>query len=366
MAQVLMLLLEADPAADPTWLRIDADGHVLERGTAGGGLPPAPAPGRTALRRLLVVPGAAARTSWVEQPAHSAAQARAVVAALQGGDCAGDTGDLHIAVAAGSDGWMAVVVAASRMREWRARAAAVGFAADAAVPDYLLLPADDALLHLVESGTQCLVRGPRLAFAAELELAQILVTGREVRRHETGEREALLARGALALPLDLLQDAFANTSRTHRRAPWRRTAAMAAALVLSPLLLLASEALRYAWAGAQARAEATALARTVVPDAPADAPAAATGAALAQLQDGDAFARRFGAALAAVSATPGVQVETLRLDGNRLQVRLRHPDAAALDAVVAALATRGIRATVSGSEPQDAGIRSDLDIGSGA
>src|SRR3546814_15317840 len=66
----LLLLVPRDLAADLEWLRIDADGSVLERGHASG-LP-------AGSRGLLVAPGATTRTHWIGQTAHSPAQARAV------------------------------------------------------------------------------------------------------------------------------------------------------------------------------------------------------------------------------------------------------------------------------------------------
>lgn len=358
----LLLLVPRDLAADLEWLRIDADGSVLERGHASG-LP-------AGSRGLLVVPGATTRTHWIGQTAHSPAQARAVAtAALQGDAAAASATDLHVAVAPDGDGWMAVAVAPARMHEWLERAAGSGFGVDAIVPDYLLLPAGNEAgdgVQVLDLGDAWLVRGQRLAFGAEPGLAALVVGDQPLQRHGASERDAVFARGALVAPIDLLQGSFAADAGSSRLASPRRMPVLAAVLLLSPLLLLAAEALRYHWAASQARAEATAIARDLVPGAGADAPAAATGDVLARLRHGDIFNRQLGAVFAAASAVPGVQVEALRHDGNHLKATLSHPDAATLEAVVAALASRAIAATAGAGIPGANGIRTELDLGAGA
>lgn len=357
-----LLLVSPDIAADPEWLRIDADGRVLERGHASS-LP-------AGSRGLLVVPGAAARTTWVEETAHSPAQARAVaMATLQGDAATASAADLHVAVAPDDDGWMTVAVASAQMHEWLERAAGLGFGVDALMPDYLLLPAGNEAgdgIQVLDLGDAWLVRGRRLAFGAEPELAALVVGDQPLQRHGASQRDAMFARGALAAPIDLLQGSFAlDTGSSHRASP-RRMLVLSAVLMLSPLLLLAAEALRYHWTASQALADAVKIARTMVPNADAASPAAATGNVLARLRHGDIFNRQLGAVFAAASAVPGVQVEALQHDGNRLKVTLSHPDATALDAVVAALASRAIAATAGTGIPGADGIRTELDLGDGA
>src|SRR3546814_616284 len=151
----LLLLVPRDLAADLEWLRIDADGSVLERGHASG-LP-------AGSRGLLVVPGATTRTHWIGQTAHSPAGGRAGVrAGWQGETGAAGVAGFHGAVASEGDGWVGVAVAPARVHEWLERAAGSGFGVDAIVPDYLLLPAGNEAgdgVQVLDLGDAWLVRG---------------------------------------------------------------------------------------------------------------------------------------------------------------------------------------------------------------
>src|SRR5690606_20981955 len=122
------------------------------------------------------------------------------------------------------------------------RAAGFGLVADAAVPEQLLLPMPvaGAPVHVLDAGDRWLVRGDGHAFVATPSLAARVLGERPWTPVEGGP-ESLAAR-ALRPEVDLLQGEFTAASQRARPASRRRLAWLVAALVATPLLLVAAQA----------------------------------------------------------------------------------------------------------------------------
>lgn len=363
-----LLLLSAQPQQPSQCLHVDDAGRILERAWLTPGDPPT-AFATAATRTLLAVPGTDARALWLDLPAHSPAQALAAARLMLQDRVARDD-DLHLAIAPrqGDAPRLVVVVARALMRHWLARAADLGATVDAAIPEYLLLPAtDDDAVRVADGDGRWIVRGRQLAFSAEPALAEQVLAGRPWITVTAAEHERLSAAAALAPDIDLLQGEFAPApSRRRTATPDRRTFWLALALLASPLLLTAAQALRYELAARGLESRAAAMARTVLP-ADADATPEALHSRLRAMQAPEAFAAAARALFAAVARTPGAHLQTLdyrREDA--LRATLVHATPAQIETLRAALAADGWRLIEGGSVAGDGGLRTELLLEPGA
>ena len=358
-----ILFLPADPAAAATLLDVDDGGRVLSRATLRPGDIAAPTP--TPTHTVLVVPGEAVRIDQLDLAAHSEAQARAAAQALLATRLA-RPGTLHVALDAGTAGTLRTVAAMEPglLRDWIARASAFGLKPDAAVPEQLLLPMpddeSDAAVRVLDAGDRWLVRGDGLAFAAAPALA-VRVIGERPRIAVEGGMDAM-ATQALRPAVDLLQGDFLPASRRARPAGRRRLAWLAAALLASPLLLLAAQALRLELAARALDSRAEALVRDALPGAgPAGTGPDTLAAHLQAIREPRAFAAASGALFAAVAGRPGTHLLELEYQrGDRLRAVGVHASADDIEALRAALAADGWRLVEGGSSETPDGLRTGL------
>lgn len=257
---------------------------------------------------ILVVPGSEAAAHWLDLPSGGDKQARAAAAFMLADELAG--GDPHIALGrTETDGQRLVVtVDKARLQGWLDAAAGFGVTPAAALPDYLLLPEGDEVLTTA-FGPLRAVRGERLAFSAEPDLADTILDGRPSRALSDAELETAMAERGPALPVDLLQGEFAHreASIPHRR--WRRAVVLAALVVLSPLILTLAAAARDEMVARELTAKAQAAAAQMAPDA-AD-PLAAVEARMNAHRAADAFPLLAADFYKAVEAVPGMRMDML-------------------------------------------------------
>jgi general secretion pathway protein L len=357
-----LFLLPSDRDAAVVRLRVDTHGRVLGRDLIEHPL----LPGTDGSRRILVVPGADCRVLWLDLPARNALQAVAAARLLAADHVAAAMETQHVAVAppAADDAERLVVcVETGRMREWLDRAAALGIVPDAMVPAPLLLPepADVATVTMAEYEAQWLVRGAGLAFAADPVLASHVIGDRA--RDLAADSDAILAAGAPVPPIDLLQHAFARApARRDGWAAWRRAAFLGGTLAVSPLLVLAAQAIHHARAAGALEMQARALASTALPSlAATDAPLPALQARLADLHAGDAFARTTPALLGAVAAA-GAGLDSLSFNGDTLVATVVHDSPAELARVRDDLAGAGIAVAETGSRHASDGLHSTIEL----
>ena len=358
-----LLLLPAAPAASATCLQVDGAGRVLSRTVIDPDAPQAATAGESPNRQVLAVPGSECLSTWLELPARNPLQAVAAARVLLAEQIAGPVDTLHIAIAPADDDGNRQVVAveATAMQGWLDRAAAFGMTPDAVVPLPMLLPIADAddvdALVTADIDGHRLVRGPRLAFAAEPALAEQVIGERPHRTLTPMEAEAAFAANALSPPIDLLQYAFTREPARREGWPaWRRAAILAAVLAVSPLMLLAAQIVRYEVAAGNLQAQANSRAREVLPTLGVDAdPVPPIRQHLAGLQAGAGFAHATASLLAAVESTDDAELDALSYTDGELQATLVVSAPAALEHIRTALAGTGLELVETGR--RDAGGR---------
>jgi general secretion pathway protein L len=339
MKRTRLIFLRADPQAPPGYLLLNEFGEPVGRG-AQPLQAEAPAVPTTI---VLVVPGAEAVARWLALPGRNDLQARAAARLLLEDEQAlGEP--VHVALGpVEADGARLVVSAAeARMQAWLATARLHGLEPDVVVPDHLLLAQPlEADVVAVTLDDQVAVRGDRLAFTAEPDLAAVVLAGRIAQAvAEPDAVERLFAAGAGRIPVNLLQGDFApaDGARPDRR-QLVRVAALVAALVLSPLLLDAAQALRLTFAAQSVEADTRAQAAAVLPKGQAvNDPAAQVAGQLDRLE------------LAAGGGPAGLAAQLFRnlqsLDQAQVESVIVSPDGA-------------LRATISHANYSDIDLLSD-------
>jgi len=233
-----MLLVWLEP---PHWCRLDGD-----RITASGdGLPPADA----AVPLIAIVPGASVALHWLELPELAPAQALAA-ARMLAGELTGAPGTGHVALGPrdGAGRQLLAIVAHDRMASWLATLANAGHTPARLVPEPLLVPQPAAGVGVLTRDNEWLVHGPDIAFAAEPELARLLIGARPT---------AMVDRLDLALAttaLDLRQADYALVQRWRPPAgALRRLAPLAAGIAAALVGAIVAELPTGAQAGLGAR-----------------------------------------------------------------------------------------------------------------
>ncbi|WP_380877375.1 type II secretion system protein L [Sphingomonas sp. DBB INV C78] len=295
------------------WLRV-ADGQVVARGHDV----PAIGEGDADERIVAVAPGPDVAVHWVDLPDLSQAQAVAAARLLAADVTAEPLDQLHVAVGpAADDGWRAMaLVSGARMASWVAGLQSLALDPDSVVPETLLIPANAAHARRWARGDLHLVRGERMAFAAEAGVADVLVEGPSVEIDDAAV-EAGLAEALATVPVDLRQGSFA------KRRPWaidwklvQRLAWMTLGLFLLAMAINAALILRYTVAADALENEVELIARKALPRAERinNAPAQLSER-LAELRGaGRGFGATAAALFAAVRDTANVELTALRYD----------------------------------------------------
>ena len=368
MSLTRLLLLPSDPAEPAVCLTLDAQGAILSRETRAANALAA----QTREPCVVAVPAAEVGLHRLRIRASSAAQAVAAAARLLEARLAVPYAAPHVAVSEPTDvdeRWVGVVDPA-QMRQWLDRAAHLGYVPTAMVPDCLLLAAPAAgRWRTCRNEATWRVRGAAAAFSAEPGLARAVLEAQGVADAAMdAATEADLARGALqALPaIDLMQQGFSR----HPAAPtgwvaWRTAALLAGLVFVLVPLGHAAQALRHGWAVASihARAESQLEAGADLP-ASTGTPFARAKAALAQARARDAFAMTTGALFEAIAQVPNAGVATLDFgEDGLLSASIDHDQSGDLERLTAALAQRGVSATLDTTQPAGARLRSVLLLG---
>lgn len=345
-APLRTLVLVGENDALP-WLRIAGDG-VVTRGDRIAALPPVD-PG-TEAETIAVVPGDAVVIHWVELPVLAPAQTAAAARLLAADVSATPIDATHVAIGSiERDGWrMLALVDAAAMAQWLAQLAAAGIDPDRMLPAPLLLGKPETGVAVFDGGSAWTVRGARAAFAAEPDLARLLIGDEAVHPVDTGAWQAGLAAGLAAAPLDLRQGAFARARRwpvDRRRLV--RIAGLAAALAGVLIATELASILRHGFAADRTELQLADAARQALPRGTLITdPRAQVAARLAQAgADGSGFSALAGPLVAAVRDRQAVMLQSLEFSpANGMVAILVTPTAADRDAIVAALDASGIEA----------------------
>jgi len=383
------LLLRLDSAGDPGWLRQGADG----RATAGSsrGWPPAAAVAGAG-EIVVLVPAEDVLLTEARVAAKSRAQLMQAIPFAVEDQLLAPVEDLQFAATDGSGEAVGVaIVSRATLRAWLERLAANGIRPDALLPESLALPlAPDRATALVESDRAIVRLAPSSAFVcAPSDLAAWMQRvggaarpldvfdfrdGANARlavpatSYQERQRDplAFLARSLRKPPLNLLHGEFAPQHRAARGARWWRVAAaLAAAGVALAVLDLGLEVLQLSRASAHLDAAAQDAVRKAFPDVDGAELARATPGEIARrrierLRGGaetSGFLRVLNAIGPVLGATTQIQTRGMEFRNGTLELGLRAPDVATLDAVRERLAAQpGLSVTVTAANPGDSGI----------
>lgn len=363
----IRLILIPPTVDDPApWLIAGEDGEVRERGvlTTDGGAPVGTDPVRT----VAICPGAEATLRWLDLPAGSAAQLRAAASWVLRDTVAAPPDRLAVVVgpaAPAGEPRLAAVVSRALLQAWIDHLEALGVRADVLLPDVLTVPEplDGQTLNAVAFGDSLALRGRRFAAAVQPELAELVAGGRPVAPIEDPAMvERALVAAARAPALNLLDGARPESRAVGR---WRRTAALAAALAVSPLILVVAGAFRDDLAARQIEAQARAQVVQRLPDLAAAAdPAAALREKVRTAPPPGGVSAAAAALFAAVERVEGAELDILVADpGEGVKATISHAAYADMEAIRADMTRAGMGVTVTGTLDDAGRVVSDITIG---
>lgn len=343
MSQTRIVIIPPAASMPAPFLIFDATGRVLLRGSLRLNDPIA----GPEIRTVAIAPGADVLARWLELPVGGQAQLKAAARWALKSEVASEPERtvfaLEAAKTAGRPGSRLVcVVSLNLLEAWIDYLGALGVRPAAIVPDYLVLPApDDDGLRSAAFGQDIALRGGDLAASVQPDLVEVVAQGRPVLHLDDAQLiDELLARVAAQPPVDLLSGL--ERKGKSRGGLWRWAAGLAAALLVSPLVLTLAEGARDQAAANRAERQSLALIEQRLP-------------AAAQAPDPIAEARR----LLAVSPPPGGLAPT----SAALFAAVEKVEGAELDSLSADPA-KGVRATLSYPAFEDLEtIRTDLAAG---
>jgi general secretion pathway protein L len=358
-----LILLSPQREQPSSYLIVDGAGAIVGRGVLSH-RSPSVFKGRT----VLIVPGTEIVTRWLDLedgPPTSVAEAASVLLK----DHIGSSRDtIHLALGEPeNDGARPVsVVDRLLMQTFIDRAAELGVTPDIVIPDHLMLsPTEDGVLAMAFDGAVA-VRGNRLAFSAEDELASLLIGAhRRTTIEDASEIEDYLAGSSERLPMNLLQGDFAAGGRS--RAAWggyRRVAALATVAVLSPLVIWAIEIARNEASARALETRAAASARALVGNTQAGDPIRELRGRLAGLRANDRFMWTTAALFDAVSRAKDVELEGLSyIQDGIIRATLVHTASSDVAAVRAALEQSGVTVDEDAPEQRDSRMLTIITLG---
>lgn len=364
MKPVRLILLPALASEPAPFLVIGAGGFVLERGalTLDAAVRPEP------MRTVAVTPGADVVVRWLDLPAGGAAQLRAAAAWSLRGELAAPADRMTVAlgpVVPAGEPRMVVAAGRALVEAWADYLEALGAPAEVMLPDVLTLepPADGEGLSAVAFGPNVALRGERFAATVQSDLVELIAAGRPiVPLGDPAQVERALIAAALAPSVNLLSALGRERAAT---GGWRRAGALAAAVVLSPLVLVLAQAVRDETAARSMRAAARQTIVAAAPDlARATDPLGAFRGQVRAAPPPGGLAAATAALYAAVERIEGAELDILVADpGEGMKATLSHPDYQDVAVMRTALAPAGLTVEETGVADEGGRIVSDITVG---
>lgn len=365
MSRTRLILIPALATEPAPYLILDAGGSVLQRGRLALDAGETPPPMRT----VAIAPGGDVSVRWLDLPVGGVAQVRAAALWTLRDDLAATPDRVTVSLGrAVPTGEPRMVVVASRalVEAWGDYLDALGIKADVILPDMLTLEAPEAEegLSAVTFGTGLALRGHRFAATIQPDLLDLIAGDRPIRPvTEEGEVERLMVAAALSPEVNLLE-AGAREKAADRRG-WRLAAGLAAAVLLSPLVLAAAQAARDTGAARQAEARTLELISQASPDAAgAPDPVAAFRQSASTAPPPGGIVSAAAILFAAVEQVEGAELDIFVSDPEGgVRATVSYPAYQDLDALKQAVAAAGLRLSDT-STLDDAGrVVSDVTIG---
>lgn len=299
----------------------------------------------TPMRTLAIAPGADVLIRRLVLPVGAAAQVRAAALWTLRAELATPAERLAVslgpAVKEGEPRAVAIV-AAALVQAWSDYLASLGVRPEAIVPDNLILPPphDAETISRRDLGADVVLCGADLAVTTQADLADIIVEGRSVDPVDDARWSRALAAMALAPPLDLR----ATTSRASApgRMAWRLPARLAAALLVSPLLLTVAGGVRDTAMAKAAQDRTAIMIATSAPDLVEAEDAAAQVRRRAEVALPLGVSQASAALFAAVEGVEGAEIDALSFEPARgLSATISYQAFQDLDALRSAMAAAG-------------------------
>jgi general secretion pathway protein L len=362
MSPTRLILIPTDASDPAPFMTVAANGAVLQRGTMT--LDPAERP--VAMRTVAVVPGTEVLIRWMALPVGSDAQVR--VAALWGLReqiaVAPDRVSLALGEAAGGER-MVCVVNTGLLQVWIDYLEALQVTADVLTPDVLTIPAPAGdELAAVRFQSNVALRGARLAATVQPDMVDLIAAGRSVLPIESDDAiERLMIEAALRPAINLIDRRPGLGKRG-----WRRALALAAAVVLSPLVLTLASAAHDDLTARQLNSQTRKALEQAAPDIAASADPEAELTRRLGLASAAGGAGSVAAALfSAVESVEGAELDGFAIDPETgVRATLTYPAYQDLDAMKAAMTRAGLTLTDDSTVEDGGRVVSEVRIGAGA
>ena len=363
MSRIRLILIPPSAALPATCLTLDAQGRVLTRGVVelGG---PAPEPMRT----VAIVPGADVLIRWLDLPSGSPAQLAAATLHLLRDDLAAPADRLSAAlgpVAAPGQRRLVAVVGRGLLQTWGDYLASLSLKAEVMIPDSLVLPepAEAGALSAAVFGADLALRGRELALSLQPDLAEAVAAGRALERIGRADQiERLLVSAALNPPINLVAGAGRRVEADRRG--WKRAGALAAALIVSPLILTLAAAGHDEWRARDDEHRAEAAARQAFPEIGPDADAVAEATRRLSTAPPPGGTTAAAAALfAAVEGVEGAELDSLTADQSGVRATVTYAAYQDLDALRQAMAAKGMSLTDESTVDDQGKVVSEVRVG---
>jgi len=370
MSQTRIVIIPPAASMPAPFVTFDAGGRVLQRGSLLMEDPVTTPDVRT----VAVAPGADILVRWLNLPVGGGAQVRAAARWALKEDLAGDPDRTVVAVgpvvrgAEGEAPRLVAAVSAGLLEAWIDYLAALGVTPVAVVPDCLVLPAPEGEgLNAAVFGADMGLRGVDFAATVQGDLVEVVADGRTLHRMDDAETmERLLAAAALAPAVDLLSGL--ERKREARTGSWRLAAGLAAALVVSPLILTLTAGARDQIAADRAERQTLALIEQALPEAARAAdPVEEARRMLAVAPPPGGLATVSAALFAAVEQVEGAELDSLTADpGQGVRATLSYPAFSDLETIRTALAGSGLSLSDASTVEDGGRVVSEVIVGGAA
>ncbi len=365
MKPTRLVLIPALSGQSAPYMVVAPDGAVLDRGV----LVPDPVERPGPMRTVAVCPGADVSIRWLDLPPGGAAQLRAAAAWRLRDELAAAPDRVATVVAppAGADQpRLVAVVGLGLLQAWSDYLEALGVRADVLVPDMLTLsePGEDDAVLAVAFGENMALRGRRFAVTVQPDLVDLVVGDRRVMALQDPEVvEQALIQAARSPAIDLLDNGARE--RAPVRVGWRRAAGLAAALLVSPLLLVAAAAVRDDLTARRLDAGAVAAIAAVGPDLARDPdPGGALRRRAAASPPPGGVTAAAAALFAAVEGVEGVDLDALlAAPDDGMRATLSHPAWSDMRELDRRMADAGLAVTENATLDEGGRVVSDISIG---
>ena len=365
MSQTRIVVIPPVASMPAPFLIVEEQGRVLQRGSLSLDGPDA----RLDVRTVAIAPGADVMVRWLDLPVGGVAQVRAAARWALKDHLAAEADRTVVVVGSPSEGArLTAAVSAGLLEAWVDYLGAMGVQPSAILPDSLILPQPEGeRLAAATFGHDVALRGAGLAVTIQADLVETLAAGRPIDTIEDAELlERLLISAALAPPINLLSGL--ERPRKSADGGWRLAAALAAALLLSPLVLTLASAARDQQAADQAERRTHALIAEVSPDAARAAdPAAAFERLNGTAPPPGGVASASAALFSAVETVEGAELDGMSAEPDQgLRATVSYPAFEDLEAIRTALGRHGLTLSDTSTVEDGGRIVSEVIVGAAA